>query len=109
MKIRFEESFINSLALKLEYIAKENPQVARKFKNELILSCKDILHMPYKYRKSIYHDDENVRDLIFKGYTIIYMIEDEQVSVFAIIHHEKYHYNEGLSGKGSSIEISRGS
>jgi plasmid stabilization system protein ParE len=94
MKIRFEESFINSLALKLQYIAKDNPKAAKKFKNELISSCKDVLHMPYKHRKSIYHNDENVRDLIFRGYVIIYIIEDELVSFFALIHQEKYCYNE---------------
>jgi plasmid stabilization system protein ParE len=90
MNIRFEESFIDSLALKLEYIAKDNPNAARKFKNDLIAACKDILHMPYKHRKSIYYDDENVRDMIFRGYVIIYIIEDAMVSVFALIHHEKY-------------------
>jgi plasmid stabilization system protein ParE len=81
MNIRFEESFINSLALKLEYIAKDSPHAAKKFKNELFASCKDILHMPYKHRKSIYHDDENIRDLIFKGYTVVYMIDDDTISV----------------------------
>ncbi|MDY0315470.1 MAG: type II toxin-antitoxin system RelE/ParE family toxin [Bacteroidales bacterium] len=97
MKIRFEESFIDSLALKLEYIAKDKPLAARKFKDELIASCKDIIHMPYKHRKSIYHDDGNIRDLIFKGYTIIYMIEDELISIFALIHQEKYNYNHSNS------------
>jgi len=92
MNIRFEESFINSLALKLEYIAKDSPHAAKKFKNELFASCKDILHMPYKHRKSIYHDDENIRDLIFKGYTVVYMIDDDTISVFALIYHEKYSY-----------------
>lgn len=90
MKIRFEENFIDSLALKLQFIAKDKPLAAKKFKDELIASCKDILHMPYKHRKSIYHDDENIRDLIFKGYTVIYIIEDELISVFALIYHEKY-------------------
>lgn len=90
MKIRFEEGFISSLAIKLEYIATDSPHAARKFKNELLASCKDILHMPYKHRKSIYHEDENIRDLVFKGYTVVYMIEDETISVFALIHHEKY-------------------
>jgi plasmid stabilization system protein ParE len=94
MNIRFEESFINSLALKLEYIAKDSPHAAKKFKNELFVSCKDILHMPYKHRKSIYHDDENIRDLIFKGYTVVYMIEDETISIFALIYYEKYSYTQ---------------
>ncbi|MGE4397320.1 MAG: type II toxin-antitoxin system RelE/ParE family toxin [Sulfurimonas sp.] len=94
MNIRFEESFINSLALKLKYIAKDSPRAARKFKNELFALCKDISDMPYKHRKSIYHDDENIRDLVFKGYTVVYMIEDEIISVFALIHHEKYSYTQ---------------
>lgn len=94
MNIRFEESFIDSLSLKLQFIAKDKPLAAKKFKNDLIASCKDILHMPYKHRKSIYHDDENIRDLIFKGYAVVYMIEDETISVFALIHHEKYSYTQ---------------
>ncbi|GAB6044591.1 hypothetical protein JCM11957_01890 [Caminibacter profundus] len=31
------------------------------------------------YRKSIYFDDENYRDLIHKGYTIIYKIEKDKI------------------------------
>jgi len=31
--------------------------------------------MPFKFRKSIYIDDDNMRDLIFKGYTIVYKID----------------------------------
>ena len=63
---------------------------AKKFRKELIEKCQNILNMPYKHRKSIYHDDENIRDLVFKGYTVIYIVEDESLSVFALIHHEKY-------------------
>lgn len=33
--------------------------------------------MPYKYRKSFYYDDINVRDMIFKGYTIPYLIDEK--------------------------------
>lgn len=90
MNIRFEESFVDSLSLKLQFIAKDKPLAAKQFKDELIASCKNILPMPYKHRKSIYYDDENVRDMIFKGYVVIYMIEEESISLFALIHHEKY-------------------
>ena len=33
-----------------------------------------IPNFPFKYRKSIYFDNENIRDMTFKGYTIIYRI-----------------------------------
>ena len=31
--------------------------------------------MPFKFRQSIYFQDENIRDLIFKGYTIVYRVD----------------------------------
>ncbi|SFV51727.1 hypothetical protein MNB_SV-3-884 [hydrothermal vent metagenome] len=31
--------------------------------------------MPYKYRKSYYFSDDNIRDYIFKGYVIPYRVE----------------------------------
>jgi hypothetical protein len=37
--------------------------------------------MPYKYRKSIYFDNENIRDLIYKGYTIPYLIDEDNKSI----------------------------
>lgn len=44
-------------------------------------------HFPYKCRKSLYADDENIRDFIFKGYTIPYIIEDEAIVVLTIFKH----------------------
>jgi len=34
--------------------------------------------MPYKFRKSIYFEDENIRDYVFMGYCIPYVIQKEQ-------------------------------
>ena len=33
--------------------------------------------LPYRFRKSIYYADEAYRDMIIKGFTIIYKIDDE--------------------------------
>ncbi len=90
MKIRFEEQFVKSLAQKIDYIAIDNPSASVKFKNDILQKCKDVANMPFKYRKSIYHEDENVRDLIHKGYTAVYMVEEDFVSFVALINHEKY-------------------
>ncbi|MGE4420301.1 MAG: type II toxin-antitoxin system RelE/ParE family toxin [Sulfurimonas sp.] len=35
----------------------------------------NIPNMPYKYRKSNYYEDADIRDFIFKGYTIPYLID----------------------------------
>ena len=45
--------------------------------------------MPYKCRKSIYFTKENIRDLIFKGYTIVYKI-DELKDIITIVGIKKY-------------------
>jgi len=52
--------------------------------------------MPYKCRQSIYHDDEKIRDLIYKGYTVVYAIEEEFVSVLALMNQELYYPKESL-------------
>lgn len=90
MNVRFEEGFLNSLSSKIEYIAKENTSAAKRFKKELLNACNAIENMPYKHRKSIYHNDESVRDLVFKGYVVVYLIEHDTISIFALINQEKY-------------------
>ena len=32
-------------------------------------------YMPYKFRPSIYFDDKDIRDYIFKGYVIPYFVD----------------------------------
>ncbi len=59
----------------LRFIAVDSKKQAKRFKNELYTSIKTIVDMPYKHRKSIYFNDDNMRDLIFKGYTIAYEID----------------------------------
>jgi hypothetical protein len=47
--------------------------------------------MPLKYRKSIYFENETIRDFIFKGYCIPYLIEAEyeRIILLDIIKWEK--------------------
>jgi hypothetical protein len=40
--------------------------------------------MPYKYRKSIYFDNEDIRDMIFKGYITVYKINQNQIVIVGI-------------------------
>jgi plasmid stabilization system protein ParE len=72
------ESFSNSLSNILLYIAHDSKNRARQFNKTLQTSLKDLPNMPYKFRKSIYFEDDNVRDYIFIGYCIPYLIQKEQ-------------------------------
>jgi len=47
--------------------------------------------MAYKYRKSIYFDDENIRDFIFKGYILPYKIDklNDTLTILGITKYKK--------------------
>ncbi|NWF66068.1 MAG: type II toxin-antitoxin system RelE/ParE family toxin [Campylobacterales bacterium] len=46
---------------------------------------KNLINFPYKFRKSIYFEDDSYRDLIFEGFIIIYKVEDEKIVILEII------------------------
>ena len=87
MKIKFTKEFNFDLLDIIDFIAKDKPLAARKFKKDLLHNLKKDLKFPYHFKKSIYSNDENVRDYVFKGYTIVYAVDIkfEIVSIVAII------------------------
>ncbi|TAJ06665.1 type II toxin-antitoxin system RelE/ParE family toxin [Marinilabiliaceae bacterium JC017] len=88
MKIIFKDSFIFRLENQIEFITMDSPARARKFKSDLIRKLKTITQNPYQYRKSIYFEDDNIRDLIFKGYTIAFRINSEIIEVFGFLKYQ---------------------
>ncbi|APG66506.1 hypothetical protein LPB136_13295 [Tenacibaculum todarodis] len=89
MKIVFKESFVKRLENQLRFIAKDKPKAARKFKKDVLIKIKTIATNPYLYRKSIYFEDESIRDLIFRGYTIVYRITKKQIEVFGFVKYQE--------------------
>ncbi len=86
MQIIYQPKFINSFNNIWDYITQDSKSRANKFKKEIKKLIENIHHMPYKCRKSIYFDDDNIRDLIFKGYTIVYKVDKskEQITIIGI-------------------------
>ncbi len=77
-----KDSFTTRLARQLQFISRDSPNRARLFKEELMAKIRAIPKSPYIYRKSLYFDDPDIRDLIFKGYTIVFRITQERIEVF---------------------------
>lgn len=75
MKLEFLLSFVNRLEGFVEIIAQEKPSAARKFHKEII---------------TIYFDDENIRNLVHKGFVVIYKIDGDTIKVFAFIHRNEF-------------------
>jgi plasmid stabilization system protein ParE len=87
MKIRYAESFERKLKIQIGYIAADKPAAARKFKKDLYQRVNAVASHPLKSKKSIWSHDPNTRDLIFKGYTLIYKIDwdKEEILVFGFL------------------------
>jgi len=84
MKINFSENFYFLLNEIIDFISKDKPEAARKFKKDLIVAIKKDLKFPYNYKKSFYFDDDTFRGYTPKGYTITYKINDEKQLVLVI-------------------------
>ncbi|OAB29006.1 ParE toxin of type II toxin-antitoxin system, parDE [Flavobacterium fryxellicola] len=82
MKIRLQDDFLFVLNNQVDYISRDKPAAARKFKSELLKNIKKDLKYPFHYKKSIYFDNENIRDYVFKGYICDYEINVLQNTIF---------------------------
>ncbi len=90
MKILFKETFLQRLEKQIEYISSDSPKRARKFKNELLNRIREIPANPYSCRKSIYFEQTEIRDLIFKGYTVVFRINKNKIEVFGFVKYHKH-------------------
>jgi len=81
MKIIRSRKFQINLLIILQHISKDKVSASRNFQQELDDLIKNIPNFPYKYRQSIYFENKNVRDLIYKKYTINYEINLEKNSI----------------------------
>jgi len=84
LQIVYEESFSKSLFQIITFISKDKKSSAVKFKNNLKEKIELLKLSPFMCRKSKYINNENYRDLIFKGYTTIYKIEEKQIKILDI-------------------------
>jgi len=84
MTITRTEEYQKELLIILRHIAKDKITASRKFHKDLNEQIAQIPNFPYKYRKSIYFTNENIRDMIFKGYTINYEIGLNKNTIFVL-------------------------
>jgi len=91
--IGFEDVFYEDLDDIKAFIAQDSVARALEFEYDLYGEISTLLDMPLRCRKSFYFDDERVRDLIFRGYTIPYFIFGEQIWVLGIFRENLWQYH----------------
>lgn len=74
MQISKLRRYKNQLTIILKHIAKDKISASENFYINLNETINELPNSPFKYRKSIYFNNENMRDMTFKGYTIIYRV-----------------------------------
>ena len=89
MKIKRFKRYQNSLFQILDYIAQDKLSASENFLNELDALINNLPNFPYKYRKSIYFDNENIRDMIYKGYTVVYRVNKDSIDILRIFNKNK--------------------
>ncbi len=84
MTIIKDKECLSQLLNILRFIKKDKPSASKKFEKELENKIQNLSNSPYKFRASIYFDNEVYRDLIFMGYTVIYKVETNKILILEI-------------------------
>lgn len=90
MEVKISTRFSEKLELQVEYIALDKPIAALKFQKDLIARIQTLREFPYKCNVSKRFNDDRVRELTFKGYSIFYRINEDEnsLTVFGITKYE---------------------
>ncbi len=73
------------------YITKQDSKnKARKFIFELQNKIDSLSQMPHRCRKSYYIEDEDVRDLVYKKYTIVFKIIEQNVHILTLFRQRSF-------------------
>ena len=84
MKIIKTRDYQESLKNILRTIATDKKSAAIAFNKALNQKFKHLGEFPFMYRISIYFDDEYIRDMTHKGYTIPYEVDIEKQTISII-------------------------
>jgi toxin ParE1/3/4 len=90
-KIIVESEALSDLKAIHTYItAQDTKSKADKFILELKKAIETLASMPMRCRSSLYIDDETIRDLIHKKYTIVFQVKENTVHILTVFRQRAY-------------------
>jgi len=91
MDIIYNYKFEKQIIQIIDYIAKDKPSASKRYVQELEKLILTIPKNPFKYKQSSYFNDKNIRDMTYKGYTIIYEVnfKEDFIEVLKIFNRNK--------------------
>lgn len=95
MQIIRDKFYLSNLDKIIEYMAEHSVSSAINFLDKLDTKIEKLPNMPLKCRQSYYYENENIRDLVFKGYTIPYLVDIDK-NLIVILDIFKWSYRKQL-------------
>jgi toxin ParE1/3/4 len=86
MKIVWTEPAVEDLRELHAYIARDSEMYASGFVERIILAAERLVDHPRVGRVVTETNDENIRELLFQRYRIIYRVKDDCVEMLSVIH-----------------------
>jgi toxin ParE1/3/4 len=86
MQIEWTDAALDDLEIIRDYIGKDPPYYARRFIERIFDAAESLQDHPQMGRQVPEADRDDVRELIFQGYRIIYRTKPDRVQVITVIH-----------------------
>jgi addiction module RelE/StbE family toxin len=86
MKIEWTEPAVTDLETIRDYIKKDSNYYAIRFVERIIEAVESLERFPKKGRVVPEAEEENIREILFYSYRIIYRVETERILILAVIH-----------------------
>lgn len=90
MELVFSDESLNDLRAIRDFIALDFTIRADHFITQMLSKIESAIDNPFRFRKSIYFEDDRYRDMIFRGYTIVLRVDEKRVVVLAIFKAKHY-------------------
>ncbi|KAA3610322.1 MAG: type II toxin-antitoxin system RelE/ParE family toxin [Calditrichaeota bacterium] len=96
MRVIWSRTALQNLMDIEEFIARDNPERAKKFINRLISFGDDIKDFPLKGRIVPEFSVKEIREIFEKAYRIVYRVSENQVEILTIFEGHKLFRRENL-------------
>ena len=91
MRIEYDDRFVDKFLNILQFVAQDSTQHAEKFEQKIKEKISNIPDFLYACRKSIYFEDDTIRDMIYKGYCVVYKVDtaEDRIIVLGIVKYQQ--------------------
>mgnify|MGYP001599177510 CR=1 FL=1 len=86
MKIEWTEPALSDLEGIRDYIRKDSEYYATRFVERIITAVETLEKFPKMGRNVPEAEEENIRELLFYNYRVMYRVETKRILILAIVH-----------------------